>query len=301
MSGGSGSRVNSYTKHLIDQVQHYSQLLADHAFYQQPSDVGPYDLVWDREQSPDPPPIESHDFNFLERPEQLNPFDTMPPGSFKRTALYDRSLPMHTTHGKLACQIVCDSFFSQGYSSDLQDSLLALEAHSNFQIMKIDSVQNKAQYDIHEMFRKAYGIAETRRNFHGSDLATTISEEGFRSAVCKRAMYGKGIYSAKNVWEAVSYCDLDTITVLIVSVHVGPHKIGYRNQEDFGVNANGKPYLTLTNIDETIFCSKYEAQLFPTVEITLRYMYENKHTDEHQKFVRFYSTALFYIIMITIW
>ena len=292
MSGGSGSRVNSYTMRVIDQLQHYNQVLDDHAFYQQPSDVGPYDLVWDREQSPDPPPIEPHDFNFLEQPEQLNPYDSMPPGTFKRTVVYDRTLPMNLRHEKLARSITCETFFPQGYSADLNDALLEIETRSNFQIMKIATVQNKAQYDMHEMFRQAYGIVETRRNFHGSDLAATISEEGFRSAMCLRALHGRGIYSASGVWEAISYCDADTITVLLVSVHVGPHTVGFKNQEDFGTNPNGKPYLTLTNIAQTIFCSKYEAQLLPFAEITLRYMHENKHTNEHQKFVRYYSAAL---------
>lgn len=276
----------------VHDQQNVQHMIDDHQFYQQPSDVGPYDLVWDRPLSPEPEPIQQEDFNFLDRPETFDPYDKMAPGTIKITEVYDRTLPMNSLHNNLTFRILRDTFFKDGFTGDIDGILSEVERLSNFQIMKVKTVQNKALYEMHRAFEKAYRIQNTQMTYHGSNKAASISVEGFRGAVCERALWGKGIYSSSNVWEAVAYADGDVVSVLLVSTHVGLHQVGKRNQEDFGRHPSGRPYNTLTNINGNIFCCKNEAQLLPTVEITLRYMHENKHTDEHVRYVGIYNHAL---------
>jgi hypothetical protein len=285
MSGGSGSRVNSYTKHVIDQLQHRNQLLEEQAFYQQPSDVDPFDLVWDRPPTPDQEPPDGPQLNFLEQLEPIDPYEGMAPGTIKITTIYDSNLP-NPSHSKLARDILRDTIFpNNGFTGDLEACLCKIKECSNFQVLKVDTVQNVALWKMYNAFKEAYNIEDERTHYHGSLQAGVICREGFRGAACERSVWGHGICTSSNFWEAAAYCEGDVITVLIVKTLVGQHKVGSKNLMDFGVNEHGKAYNTVTNDKQTIFVCQKEAQLCPTVQITMQYLHENKHTDAHNDFV----------------
>jgi hypothetical protein len=79
---------------------------------------------------------------------------------------------------------------------------------------------------------------------------------GFRNAASQRAKFGKGIYAAANVWEALAYAQPETHslvqTFLVADLWQGPSRVGHENMIDFGQNASAKQILTTTNPEETI-------------------------------------------------
>ena len=243
-----------------------------------------------------------------EQPEQPCPYQKLPYNYYKKTTLYDRSIREHDesirelSHHKLARDIVHRAFFRDEDKKDLKKILEMLEEHSNFQVLKVESVLNKSQWAMHQMFANSYNIKETEENYHGTKYADEIAEEGFRGALCRGSKYGNGICSSTNAWKGISYCDWEGISycdrdryefkLLILSVHVGPSAGGWQDRKDFGKDANGNPILTLTNPTGTIKCSKYESQLLVKAIITGRYMHENNHTIAHKNFVGFYNPGL---------
>ncbi len=305
MSGGmgSGSRVSTSTMRHIEQLQRDLQMAADLAAAQQPGDVDAPDLDWEPAESPKDQP-EQEDAcmqdlpgpTFLDQPEPPKPpclYENLPDGHVEIRTVYDRGLQLQDQpDARLARGIIRDTFFKSEVSGDLDYNLQWVEIHSNWQVMGVESVLNKPLWAMHKMFGEAYKIDDTRVLYHGSDMAELIAQVGYRGAASKRSKFGKGIYSSSDPWEALSYANGDAanksefvVKMLITSVHIGPHTGGWQDRIDFGVDANGKQNLTLTDPTGKIFCSKFENQLLPTAIITMRYMFENPHTRDHQNFV----------------
>ena len=304
MSGGSGSRVNSHTKHLIDQEQHAIQERLDYELWQQQqseSDIPSIDPVWDHQSMlmEEPTQMQQREIDFIDQPEAECPYESMALGTIKITPIYDRhsKLVHDPSYREWASRILQDTFFwKNSYKEDLDECLRKIEECSNFQIVKVNTVKNKALYMMYDAYRKAYNIENERTHYHGSPDTHVISHQGFRGSACVRSVWGKGICTSSNFWEAAAYCDEDLMTgeikVLIVNTLVGLHKVGSKDLMDFGVNEHGKAYNTVTNDRQTIFVALNEAQLNPIVEITMRYMHENKHTKTHNDFVQIYNQDL---------
>ena len=236
-------------------------------------------------------------FDHRDQLEQPYPYENLPDSHYEKTTLYNRDFTVQS-QPKLACDMLHSTFFKSETKEDLDYTLQRIEKLSNVQVTKIESVINKAQWNMHQMFAKSYNIQDkARQNYHGTKnpkYADEIAQHGFRGALCERRIWGKGIYSSSNPWEALSYCDVDEniFKLLILDVHVGPHTVGWQDRVDFGKDANGNAILTLTNPIGTIFCSMKEPQLLVKGIITVRYMYENKHTMEIQNYVKFYNEGL---------
>jgi hypothetical protein len=169
---------------------------------------------------------------------------------------------------------------------------------SNYEITGVTRVMNRTRQSMHAHFKKCYNITNERTVFHGTSRASadSITKTGFRGAVCQRAKFGRGIYATSNGCEALAYAqpaegDM-TQTVLAVTMLQGPTTIGSQDMVDFGTDEHGNEILTTTNPEETIFCAAYGDQLLATYRITLRYLFEHKHTPAHHNLVRIYHPTI---------
>jgi len=108
-------------------------------------------------------------------------------------------------------------------------------------------------------------------------------------------MFGKGVYSTRNVWEAIAYAAPDELgnqTFLVAWLARGPTAVGSIDQTDFGMTPEGKEINTLTSPSGTILCAQYENQLMVGYRVTLNYCKERQHTEEHFKVVGIYHPII---------
>jgi hypothetical protein len=104
--------------------------------------------------------------------------------------------------------------------------------------------------------------------FHGSSYASAqaIHNYGFDLERCQPGTYGGGpgkpcAYVSQFLNEALVYAQLDEATNVLWVVYGRAHlgipqetPVGSRGQTDFGVRADGKPVITLTNPDKSYWC-----------------------------------------------
>jgi hypothetical protein len=225
----------------------------------------------------------------------------------EETVIFDSSASLSVQlHEEEICRVLGLSFpflfYAEG--SDMRTSrelLQEVEERSNFTVHEIVCVMNKNQYRMHRALAETYGIDTSRTTFHGTAPATAalITSTGFKGAACQRALYGKGVYSSPDIWEALGYATPTSEAhqiVFVVDYLQGPHAKGVKDQIDFGVDCNGNEILTLTNPEESILCASKENQLLATYRMTVRYLSDRPFTHSHRDLVRVVHTGIGRII-----
>ncbi len=183
-----------------------------------------------------------------------------------------------------------------GYQ-DTQDSrashelLRAIADNTNYEVERVVRVMNRQHYQMQRAFAENYAIHAPRKVFHGTSEAGAglISAVGFKGAASRRAMFGRGVYTSPDVWNALAYAKPHTTSrqeVVAAVLLQGPTALGRPDQIDFGVDADGSEILTLTNADGSILCAAKENQLLATHRFTLRYMVERGFMRRHRETVR---------------
>jgi hypothetical protein len=193
-------------------------------------------------------------------------------------------------HEAELCGVLGNTFECLGYQTktDTRTSeqlILELQDHTNYAVEQVVRVMNKAQYSMHKALAQTYNVHTTRRTYHGTTFtsSTAITNTGFKSAACERALYGKGVYSSTDPWVALGFATPFQHTrqvFFVVEYLQGPSAPGYQDQVDFGLDSQGQEVLTLTNPDESILCASRENQLLATHRITVRYMSERPFTQK---------------------
>lgn len=179
----------------------------------------------------------------------------------------------------------------------LQDALQCIKERTQFQVQSVDRVQNHPRRKMHGEFARCYHIENTRQVYHGTTAATaaTIARVGFRNAASQRAKFGKGIYSASNIWEALAYAEPDARswvqTFLVAELLEGPTRVGTENMIDFGCDEAGRQIVTTTNPDQNIFCAAYEDQLYPRYIVKVC-MSDTQLSPLAQRIVRIYHPTI---------
>jgi len=204
------------------------------------------------------------------------------------------------------CRTVLEGTFKSCFRHTTPSSVSGLVEciadKSNYQVLSITRLQNFARYSMHKHFGRSYGIASVRQVYHGTatDSARTIAKMGFRNAASQRAKFGKGIYAAANVWEALAYAQPETHslvqTFLVADLWQGPSRVGHENMIDFGQNASAKQILTTTNPEETIFCAAYEDQLYAHYSVTVRCTVEQPHSLTAYNTVHMYHPSIWSLL-----
>jgi hypothetical protein len=193
-------------------------------------------------------------------------------------------------HETELCGVLGNTFECLGYQTKTdtrtsEELILELQDHTNYAVEQVVRVMNKAQYSMHKALAQTYNVHTTRRTYHGTTFtaSTAITNTGFKSAACERALYGKGVYSSTDPWVALGFATPFQHTrqvFFVVEYLQGPSAPGYQDQVDFGLDSQGQEILTLTNPDESILCASRENQLLATHRITVRYMSERPFTQK---------------------
>jgi hypothetical protein len=245
--------------------------------------------------------------NIIEKDESLNERYARMVNDKEETVVFDASACLSVQlHEAEICRVLGVSFpflfYAEG--SDMRSSselLNEIQERSNFAVEQLVCVMNKNQYKMHRAFAETYGVQTSRTTFHGTSpaTATLITATGFKGAACQRALYGKGVYSSPDIWEALGYAtptsDAHQI-VFVVDYLQGPHARGVKDQIDFGLDCNGNEILTLTNPEESILCASKENQLLATYRMTVRYLSDRPFTISHRDLVRVVHTGIGRII-----
>ena len=216
----------------------------------------------------------------------------LPNGAIINTKIYDIQSPLLDANFDQECFGVLQHAFCPGFVGDLPQLTQAIGQQSNFEICEVTSLRNKAQHSMHQQFKESYDVVQSVVSYHGTEQAETIARTGFRGAASKRAKFGRGVYSSKDVYHALAYSKLtadDKMTFLVVDLHLGPVALGREDQVfpstllfpptvrfphtihsqvlsrlpslvsasqvDFGQNMHGQQVLTLTNAEGDIYCS----------------------------------------------
>jgi hypothetical protein len=216
------------------------------------------------------------------------------------TVLFDRdsgAMPDHEHEAELRREL--NSAFagclanhvwtSEPESSQLMHQIAYL---SNYEVIQVARLMNRTQYRMQQAFAENYNVHERRTVYHGTSEsgAPLIASVGFKGAACRRALWGKGIYTSPNIWEALAYAPPHSNVrqvIIVVQLTQGPTAVGSPNQIDFGVDGDCSEVLTLTNPAATILCHAKENQLLATHRITVRYMVEHNFVHRHRECIKF--------------
>jgi len=206
------------------------------------------------------------------------------------TTYYSSTPGEQQKYEKETIEILCETFpglnKTDTGNESLENFFKRFEESTNnaHSVEKVEVIQNESQYAMHNSFAELYNVEnhQMRVNYFSSENADDIAINGFRSAASKVDDFGQGIYTYSDVWNAIAnsekhskrYSEDKFTKVLRVRVLIGPSTKGWKGRSDFGKDACGKPYLTLTDPTETVFCSLYESQLLATAIITLKNKYK---------------------------
>jgi hypothetical protein len=173
-----------------------------------------------------------------------------------------------------------------------KDLMQQIAYFSNYEVIQVVRVMNRPHYRMQQAFAENYNVHERRTVYHGTSEAgsSLIATVGFRGAACRRALFGKGIYTSTNVWEALAYAKPFSNTKQVffaVELLQGPTAFGSQDQLDFGVDNEGREVLTLTNPAATILCHSKENQLLATYRITVRFMVERNFLKRNHDCVKY--------------
>jgi len=197
------------------------------------------------------------------------------------------------------CQEVICRVFKAPALSGSHEMVAYILNQANYKLVSIRRCQNKKRWKMHTFFQENYEIAqhEVSELYHGTtkDNAKNIKETGFRSAACRRAKFGRGIYGAKNVWEALAYSEPDAEKeqrFFVVRMCVGTSRIGEAHMVNFGKDGFDRQIVTTTNATQSYFCAAFEDQVYAQYEVTVRYALENAPNDSVHRYVGTYHRAV---------
>ena len=182
--------------------------------------------------------------------------------------------------------------------TSVQDAIERIRQTTQYQVKKVVRLQYPERFSMHRQFMRVYKIDDTRWVYHGTTKtnAAIIAKVGFRNSASQRAKFGKGIYTASNVWEALAYAEPDAKsfvqTFFVAALAQGPSRVGTENMSDFGDDEAQRQILTTTNPEQTIFCAAYEDQLYAHYMITMRYCVEETLLPSAHGIVRMYHPAI---------
>jgi hypothetical protein len=183
-------------------------------------------------------------------------------------------------------------FFEEPLS--VQHAIECIRDGTQHEVLEVLRLQDPMRFSMNKHFKRLYKIQDTRWVYHGTTKtkADIIAKVGFRNSASQRAKFGKGIYAAKNVWEALAYAEPDAIslnqTFFVVEFAQGPSCVGTENMTDFGVDDEQRQILTTTNPEETVLCAAYEDQLYAHYKIIVRCSVEKGLLPSTQSIVRMY-------------
>ena len=224
---------------------------------------------------------------------------------FQRPGGDDEAFPLSAAADAECAQVLAETFrscFGPEPPPTVAGMLQAVADKSNYEVLSVTRLQNPARYSMHRHFGHSYAVDVARKVYHGTTQgsASAIAQVGFRNAASQRAKFGKGIYAASSVWEALAYAPPEgpsnAQTVLVADLLQGPTAVGSQNLADFGQDGEGAQILTTTNPEGRVFCAAYEDQLYAHYSVTARFMLERVHLLTAHLILDMYHPSLFTLI-----
>ena len=219
--------------------------------------------------------------------------------------LGDDAFPLSAAADAECAQVLAETFrscFGPEPPPTVAGMLRVVADRSNYEVLSVTRLQNPTRYSMHRHFGRSYAVDGARKVYHGTTQgsASAIARVGFRNAASQRAKFGKGIYAASSVWEALAYAQPEgpsnAQTVLVADLLQGPTAVGSENLADFGQDGEGAQVLTTTNPEGKIFCAAYEDQLYAHYSVTARFVLERTHLLTAHLVVDVYHPSLWSLI-----
>ena len=219
--------------------------------------------------------------------------------------LGDDASPLSAAADAECAQVLAETFrscFGPEPPPTVAGMLRVVADRSNYEVLSVTRLQNPTRYSMHRHFGRSYAVDGARKVYHGTTQgsASAIARVGFRNAASQRAKFGKGIYAASSVWEALAYAQPEgpsnAQTVLVADLLQGPTAVGSENLADFGQDGEGAQVLTTTNPEGKIFCAAYEDQLYAHYSVTARFVLERTHLLTAHLVVDVYHPSLWSLI-----
>jgi hypothetical protein len=169
---------------------------------------------------------------------------------------------------------------------------------TNYEVVKISRIDNSAAERMQCLFGQLHGIRNTATVFHGTSHANAdqIETQGLRASTGQRDKFGKGIYTASSVWEALAYAEPDPVGLhqcfFVATLLQGNTAVYNPSMQFRGVDGEGRPLHTTTNPQGTVFCAWYESQLHVTHRVTMRWLPERTHTQAAHNRICIYHPAV---------
>jgi len=223
--------------------------------------------------------------------------------------LYDRDGPPQVLD--CACQTMLVGAFSSVFEvldqpeDTLPDFTVSqlfekIKVESNYSVVKIERISNFKLQELHKAFQVAYNVQNTRTVYHGTsaESSDSILRTGFRGAASVRSKFGKGVYSSKNIWEALAYAQPSpeyNQVFLVATLLQGPTRHGENELLDFGTSASGEQFLTCVDAENTIFCASYGIQLLSEYRVTVHYEVDTATSQQHKNHIRMYHPVIWQV------
>lgn len=193
-------------------------------------------------------------------------------------------------HRTEANKVLAKSFFpDEPLGHD--DVAARLLTRYGYEVVRVVRVQDTRRRQMYDSFRTVYRILNEANTFYGASPveADLIAQVGIRAEAGQRARLGNGVYTMSNVWEALASAEPDSARDFMQELFVckvalgsceflsegggatlGSCSDGTGGEVGFGCTMHGGEILTRTNMEQTIFCCKYENQVVVEYRVQLR-------------------------------
>lgn len=159
----------------------------------------------------------------------------------------------------------------------LREVLEEIHKRTKYKVLRVERVQNVAQWRMHCALEGAYGIEASIDVYHGTEAKDKILKTGFslRYQRPDRDWYGKGIYCSTKARIAMLYTGPRdpskgdwTQAMICASLKKGETRLGQKGLVETGQNPEtGKEYLTMQSPDGRILVATNQHQVLPTYAV----------------------------------
>lgn len=206
------------------------------------------------------------------------------PPPFARTTIYGADAAAMPGEAERVLRAAFGPVLDAGDGVAAQDLAREVLEQTNYEVLEIVCIKNRATEETQRAFGQAHGIDNYATVFHGTTHANAalIEQQGPRAGCSQRDKYGKGVYAASSAWEALVYAAPYGVGLhqcfFVASLLQGNTAVFDLAASHSGVDRQGRPLHTTTNPEGTVFCAWYESQLRVTHRVTVRWVPGRPHT-----------------------
>ena len=179
----------------------------------------------------------------------------------------------------------------------LREVLEQIHTRTKYEVLRVERVQNVAQWRMHCALAAAYGIEANTDVYHGTEAKDKIFKTGFslRYQRPDRDWYGKGVYCTTKAAIATLYAGPRrdwTQAIVCASLKKGETRLGQKGLVETGQNPEtGKEYLTMQSPDGRILVATNQHQVLPTYAVEFKYDFDSQTTPTDSNFGRLHDAV----------